>query len=190
MKKETKKEHKKFEDEKTEIDFDIGKLGLGGLFKGIEKLVDLAERVEQAGGEIKKSGTIKGLGGRDDVRGVYGFTIRTGLGQKTRVEPFGNIKKTKTGPRVSETREPIIDVFDEKNHVLVIVELPGIDEKSIKIDLKKPARPAGGDILLLEAESKERKYVKEILLPAQIDLESREMSFKNGLLELKFKKTA
>ena len=191
MKKETKKEHKKFEDEKTEIDFDIGKLGLGGLFKGIEKLVDLAERVEQAGGEIKKSGTIKGLGGRDGVQGVYGFTIRTGLGQKTRVEPFGNIsakggsasggKKTKAGLRVSETREPLIDVFDEKNHVLVIVELPGVDEKSIKLELKK-------DILLLEAESKGRKYIKEILLPAQIDLESREMSFKNGLLELKFKK--
>ncbi|MEK7121439.1 MAG: hypothetical protein AAB857_01900, partial [Patescibacteria group bacterium] len=68
MIKETKKEYKKSGDEKTEIDFDIGKLGLGGLFKGIEKLVDLAERVEQAGGEIKKSGTIKGLGGRDDVR--------------------------------------------------------------------------------------------------------------------------
>lgn len=182
MKQETKKEHKGSGNEKAEFDLGIGEFSLGGLFKGIEKLVDLAERVEQAGGEIKKSGAIKGLGGRDDVRGVYGFTIRTGLGQKTRVEPFGNIKKTKTGPRVSETREPLIDVFDEKNHVLVIVELPGVDEKSIKINLKK-------DILLLETESKERKYVKEILLPAKVDFESREMNFKNGLLELKFKKT-
>lgn len=185
MKQETKKEYKKSGDEKTEIDLGVGKLSLGSLFKGIEKLVDLAERVERAGGEIKKSGTIKGLGGRDDVRGVYGFTIRTGLGQKTRVEPFGNIKKTKTGPRVSETREPLIDVFDEKDHVLVIVELPGVDEKSIKLDLKGTE----GGVLLLEAENKERKYVKEILLPAQINPESRETSFKNGLLELKFKKT-
>ena len=190
MRKETKKE--KQPEEKSgggeilleDIPF------VGGLLKGLEKFIDLAERVEQAGGEIKKSGTIKGLGGRRDARGVYGFTIRTGLGQKTKVEPFGNIKKTKAGPRVSETREPIVDVFDEKDHVLIIVELPGIDEKSIKIDFQK-------DILLLEADSprfageagsKDRKYAKEILLPSQIDFESREMSFKNGILELKFKK--
>ncbi len=154
---------------------------VGGLLKGLEKFIDLAERAEEVGGELKRSGQIKGFGGRKDIRGVYGFTVRTGLGQKTRVEPFGNIKKTKAGPKVSETREPIVDVFDEKDHILIIAELPGVDEKSIKIELKK-------DILLLEAESKDRKYAKEILLPAQIDSESREMNFKNGILELKFKK--
>lgn len=163
------------------IDFGIGNFSLGGLFEGIGKLVDLAERVEQAGGEIKKSGTIGGLKGRKDIRGVYGFTVRTGLGQKTKVEPFGNIRKTKTGSRVTETREPIVDVFDEKGHILIIAELPGIDEKSIKLDFK-------GDTLLLEAGSGDRKYAKEISLPHKIDFDSREMSFKNGILEVKFKK--
>ncbi|MEK6876990.1 MAG: Hsp20/alpha crystallin family protein [Nanoarchaeota archaeon] len=181
MRKKTEKEDKETENKEAEIDFGIGKLSLGGLFKGIEKLVDLAERVEEAGGEIRKSGAIKGLKGSKDLRGVYGFTIRTGLGQKAKVEPFGNIKKTKEGPKVSETREPIVDVFDEKNHILIIAELPGIDEKSIKLDLKK-------DILLLEAGSGNRKYSKEILLKSKIDFDSREMSFKNGILELKFKK--
>ncbi len=154
---------------------------VGGLLKGLEKFIDLAERAEEVGGELRKSGQIKGFGGRKDIRGVYGFTVRTGLGQKTRVEPFGNIKKTKAGPRVVETREPIVDIFDEENQVLIIVELPGIDEKSIRIDLKK-------DILLLEAGGGDRKYSKEILLKSKIDFDSREMSFKNGILELKFKK--
>ena len=167
-------------EEKDEISFDDIPF-VGGLLKGLGKFIDLAERAEEAGGELRKSGAIRGLGGNKDVRGVYGFTVRTCLGQKTKVEPFGNIKKTKEGPKVSETREPIVDVFDEKDHVLIIAELPGIDEKSIKLDLKK-------DILLLEAESKDRKYAKEILLPAQIDFESREMNFKNGILEVKFKK--
>jgi len=176
-----KKENKKTEEEGLDIDFGIGKISLGGLFKGIEKFVGLAERVEQAGGELKKSGTIKGLGGNRDARGVYGFTVRTGLGKKTKIESFGNIKKTKQGPKVAKTREPIVDLFDEKNHILIIVEVPGIDEKSIKVNLKK-------DILLLEAGSQDRKYVKEILLPAKIDFASREVNFKNGILELKFKK--
>ena len=174
MRKETKKER---EDEISLEDVPI----IGGLLKGLGKFIDLAERAEEVGGELKRSGQIKGLGGRKDIRGVYGFTVRTGLGQRTKVEPFGNIKKTKAGPKISETREPIVDVFDEKDHILLIAELPGIDEKSVKLDLKK-------DILLLEAGSGNRTYSKEILLKSKIDFDSREMSFKNGILEVKFKK--
>ena len=175
-----KKEEQKKESGKGEISLDDIPF-VGGLLKGLEKFIDLAERAEEVGGELKRSGQIKGLGGRKDIRGVYGFTVRTGLGQKTKVEPFGNIRKTKTGPKVTETREPIVDVFDEKDHVLIIAELPGIDEKTIKLDFKK-------DILLLEAGSGNRKYSKEILLKSKIDFDSREMNFKNGILELKFKK--
>jgi len=167
-------------EEKDEISFDDIPF-VGGLLKGLGKFIDLAERAEEVGGELKRSGQIGGLGGRKDVRGVYGFTVRTCLGQKTKVEPFGNIKKTKAGPKVSETREPIVDVFDEKDHILIIAELPGIDEKSIKLDLK-------GDILLLEAGGGDRKYSKEILLSAPIEFESKEMKFQNGILEVKFKK--
>ncbi len=178
IKKETKKEGE--ESGKDEISLDDIPF-VGGLLKGLGKFIDLAERAEEVGGELRKSGQIRGFGGRKDVKGVYGFTIRTGLGQRTRVEPFGNIKKTKEGPRVSETREPIVDVFDEKDHILIIAELPGVDENSIKLELKK-------DMLLLEAESKDRKYTKEILLLAPIEFESREMNFKNGILEVKFRK--
>jgi len=181
-----RKEEQKKEKESREGEVSLEDIPfVGGLLKGLEKFIDLAERVEQAGGEIRKSGTIKGLGGNlgrnKGVRGVYGFTVRTGLGQKTRVEPFGNIKKTKTGPKVVEQREPIVDVFDEKDHILIIAELPGVDEKSIKLDFKK-------DMLLLEAGGGSRKYSKEILLKDKIDFDSRETSFKNGILELRLKK--
>lgn len=95
MKKQMKKnDGKKKKSEGSGLSLGIGKIRLGGLFKGIEKLVDLAERVEKAGGEIKKSGAFNSLKGNKDIRGIYGFTVRTGLGQKTKIEPFGNIKKT------------------------------------------------------------------------------------------------
>jgi HSP20 family protein len=82
---------------------------------------------------------------------------------------------------VEEIREPIVDVFDEKDHILVIVELPGVTEENIKINLE-------GDILKLSAENKERKYAKEVLLPAQVKKESMKSSYKNGMLELKLEK--
>lgn len=186
MAEEKRKDNKEKENDdksKLEIDFGLGKLSLAGIFDGIEKLASLAEKVEKAGGEIKKFGEIKGLGGKEGARGVYGFTIRTGIGKKgVRLEPFGNIRATKEGAEVTKAREPIADVFDEQDHVLVIVELPGIDESTINLTIKE-------DVLILEAGSDERKYAKEILLPAKIDSESKEMKFQNGVLELKFKKS-
>ena len=158
---------------------------IGGFLKGLEKFVDLAERAEEAGGEIKKKGEIKGLG--KDVKGIYGFSIRSGLGERPRVQTFGNIKgvkeKEKGKPefKVTETREPIVDVFNEKDHVLVVAELPGVSEDSISLDLK-------GDILTLEAGDEKRKYSKEILLSAKVDFEGKEKSFNNGVLEIKMKK--
>lgn len=155
---------------------------VGGLFKGLGKLVDLAEKVEKAGGKIERKGRIKGLGERKDIKGVYGFTVRTALGKKKPIiEPFGNIKKTPKGPKIMKEREPMVDVFDEKNEILVIAELPGVNEHEIKLDVEE-------DILILEARDKERKYKKEILLPAKVDIESKKMSFKNGILKIRFKK--
>lgn len=179
-----KKIHKKDnKEEEIGLDFGIGKLGLGGIFKGLEKFIDLAERAERAGGELKRSGMIKGLGGRKDIRGIYGFTIRTGLDKKSpKFETFGNIKETKKGPRVIETREPIVDVFDEKDHVVVVVELPGVAKEDVTIDIK-------GDILTIEGSHDARKYSKEILLPAPVDPKTLQFNFKNGIAELKLSKT-
>jgi len=182
-----KKEPKKEPKEEIEIE---GIPFIGGLLKGIEKLVDLAEKVEEAGGEIKRKGEIKGMEGREGVRGIYGFSIRTGIGGRPRVQTFGNIKpiKKKFGKpsekeiKIVETREPIIDVFDEKDHILIVAELPGVAEKTIEFDIR-------GDILTLRAENEKRKYAKEILLPAKVDSAEKEVSFKNGVLEIKIPKT-
>ena len=157
---------------------------VGGLFKGLEKFIDLAEKVEEAGGEIKRKGEIKGDDGK--IKGIYGFSIKSGIGNIPKVQTFGNIRpvEKKAGKReikITETREPIVDVFDEKDHVLIVAELPGVLEESIKLNLK-------GDILILEAGDEKRKYSKEILLPAKVDFEQRETNFKNGILEIKLKK--
>lgn len=180
IKKQAKIKDEKEKEARVKFDFGLGGL-FGGLFNGIEKLVDLAEKAEKAGGELKREGGWQGGAKERPARAVYGFTIRTGLGKAgSRIQTFGNIKKTKQGPRVMETREPLVDVFDEEGEITVIAELPGVQETDIKLDLK-------GDILNLET-SGEKKYAKEILLPAKVNFESRKMNFKNGILEVKFKK--
>jgi len=175
-----KKKEKK-EEEDLDIDFGIGKLSLGGLFKGIEKLVDLAADLKDAGGEIKKEGEIDLSHLREGMKGVFGFSIKTAVGGKPIVEPFGNIKKTPKGPTVEEEREPMTDVFDEKEEVRVYAEMPGVNEEDIKVVLR-------GDILDISAQSGDRKYHKEVLLPTKVKAETTSSSYKNGILEVRIKK--
>jgi HSP20 family protein len=186
------KKKPKQEKEDLEFDFGIGKLSLGGLFKGIEKLVDVAAELKEAGGEIKKEGEIDLSSLKEGMKGVFGFSIKTAMGGKTVVEPFGNIKKTAQGPTVEEEREPITDVFDEKEEIVVVAEMPGVNEESIILDFPEISGSRQGrekgDILEIKAVSKDRKYHKEVLLPAKVKCETLTKSYKNGILEVKIKK--
>ena len=163
---------------KIEADFNL--LGLGGLFKGIEKLVDLAGKLEEKGG-MSKEGEINLDHLRKGMKGVYGFTINTAGGGSPKVETFGNIRKTPEGPKVDEEREPITDIFDEENEIMVIAEMPGIDQNDIKIELKE-------DILDISATGKNRTYHKELLLPVKVSMENLSHKFTNGILEIRIKK--
>jgi HSP20 family protein len=121
---------------------------------------------------------VRGLG--DQARGVYGLTVRTGIGGIPRVERFGNIRATEEGPVVAEVREPLVDVFDEEFEIVIVAELPGVGEGEIHIEVKD-------DILSLETGG-ERKYAKEILLPAPVDAATLQDAYKNGILEIRLKK--
>lgn len=175
------KEKKKTEKEGLDIDFGLGTLGLGGIFKGIEKLVDLAAELKEKGGEVNKEGEIDLGLLKKGMKGVFGFSIKTAVGGKPVVESFGNIKKTPQGPKVEEEREPITDVFDEKGEVVVMAEMPGISEEGISIDLK-------GDILAIKAVNGHRSYYKEVLLRSKVRPDTLTSSYKNGILEVRIKK--
>ncbi|MEI7675675.1 MAG: Hsp20 family protein [Bacteroidales bacterium] len=162
----------------SESEFDF--LGLGGLFKGIEKLVDLAGKLEQTGA-VSREGELNFDQLKKGMKGVYGFTIKSAVGGSPKVETFGNIVKTAQGPRVNEEREPITDVFDEDDEVVIIAEMPGIEELDIIIDLKD-------DILEISTKSMKKSYRKELLLPIKSDMSSIKQKYINGILEIRIKK--
>ena len=159
-------------------------LGFGGMFKNIGDLVDLisdlAEKAETAGGEVTKGGEfdVKGLG--EKARGVYGFSIRSGIGGAPRVERFGNIRKTDEGPVVADVREPLVDTFDEGDEIVIVAEIPGVSEAQLQIELK--------DDILTIGTSGDRRYAKEILLSAAVVPDSLRQTYTNGILELRLKK--
>lgn len=172
--------------EAVEVDFGIGKISFGGLFQGIGNVIDLVSKMAEEGkplqgkGEVSEGGFTSPSG---KTKAVWGYSVKTAVGGEPVVEPFGNVKKTSAGPQVVEEREPIVDVFSEKDHLLVIAEMPGVSEENITTEVK-------GDVLIIKSSEGDRKYSKEVLLSGKVDPSSLTTSYKNGILEIKIKKVS
>jgi len=164
---------------RTSGETDLGGF-LGGLTNLIEKLGDLAEKG-------KGLHDLKEFGDEGGIKGVYGFTIRTRVGGDrsggVKVEPFGNLRKDeRTGKAtVQEVIEPLVDVFEESDHVLVVAELPGVSPGDVEVELKD-------DILIINAHGNMKKYRKEVLLPESFSDHQMSRQCRNGVLEVKLTK--
>jgi len=164
-------------------------LGLGEMFKGLGDLIklaadladkiDLSELDEEKLAELRRASQTR-VGGIP--RGVYGVSVRRGIGGIPRVQPFGNIRRTERGPVVDEVREPLVDVFDEDDVLLVIAELPGVEERDIQIEVHD-------GLLKLSTTTKGRRYTKELQLPCPVEESTMESAYKNGVLEIRLRKT-
>ena len=143
----------------------------------VDKLSELAEKGEQ----LSRTGDIQWKGGEKGLKGVYGFSVKVGLGDKgVKVEPFGNIRRDeKSGQTVvQEIREPVVDVFEEEDHTLVVAEMPGIGVEHVRLDVKD-------DLLTIYAEKGSKKYRKEVLLPRSYPRDKMLVQCNNGVLEIK-----
>jgi HSP20 family protein len=148
--------------------------GLGGILKG---LGDLVEKL----GEMENSEQFSKTG---ELKGIYGFTVKVGLGgDKPTVEPFGNIRKDRNSGNtvVQEVREPLVDIFEEDDHILIVAEMPGVSAEDVRVELAK-------DLVTFTAEHGEKKYRKEVLLPGSVKDVPPQVVCHNGVLEIKFAK--
>lgn len=93
---------------------------------------------------------------------------------------------------------PSIDVYEEKDSVVVKAELPGMTKEDIEVNL-------AGENLTIKGEKKEDKEVKEddyyrrersygsflrtVALPSEVKSDEIKASFKDGVLEIRMPKT-
>jgi len=167
---------KKRDEKKSEGGFESG---LGGILKGLGDLVEKLGDLSESGGELSRTGEIHGAG--KDLKGIYGFTIKSGIGgDSPRIEPFGNIRKDRESGRsvVQEVREPVVDLFEEEDHVSIVAEMPGICVEDVQIAVED-------DLLTLTAAHGEKKYRKEVLLPASYAREKMQVTCNQGVVEIK-----
>lgn len=163
--------------EKAEGENKFGRI-LSGLADIAEKLNEISEKGET----VSKTGEFTIPSKEGGLKGVYGFSVKTGLGTKgdqIKVEPFGNIRKDeKTGEAVvQEINEPLIDIFEDEGATTLIAEMPGVGQDDVQIDVRD-------DVLTISAKRGEKKYLKEVLLSHSPARDKIKVTCNNGIVTI------
>ena len=101
------------------------------------------------------------------------------------------------GFNLNDNFSPRIDVSEDKDHLNVVAEIPGIKKDNIKITLQD-------NVLTIEGEKKKASEQKEknfyrsermfgsfkrcVTLPAEVDSEKVDAKFEDGMLHVQLKK--
>ncbi|HEV8342487.1 MAG TPA: Hsp20/alpha crystallin family protein [Candidatus Binatia bacterium] len=95
-------------------------------------------------------------------------------------------------------QEPAVDLFEEKDELVVKAELPGMTKDDIQIHLTDKYLIIKGE-KKQEEEEKEKDYYRServygaftrtLALPVEINLEKARAAFKNGVLEVRLPKS-
>ena len=94
---------------------------------------------------------------------------------------------------------PRVDVYEEKNEIVVKAELPGLDKNNIDVHVEE-------NVLTIKAEKKKTEEVdtddyyrselsygmvqRMVALPAEVVAGKAKATFKDGLLEVRMRKSA
>ena len=111
---------------------------------------------------------------------VFGFSMRTGPDGRPIIQRFGN-------PTVDDDvdsaphLEPLVDVVDEDDEIIVVAEVPGVERDEIKVRIR-------GTSLTIHADNPDRPYHKVIELPSKVKKEGAKSAIRNGVLEVRLKK--
>ncbi len=123
--------------------------------------------------EAIKSGK---LGGEWDIKPIEEPDVK-GFVARGRFEPGNKARpKVLTLPNEvpEEAREPLTDVFEDKENVKLYIELPGVEKADIQLNVSQG-----------RAEIKAKNFYKAIDLPsADIKVDKVVASHKNGVLEV------
>ena len=116
----------------------------------------------------------------------YGYSMNIRSDGTRRIREFDNVKSPKRQifsepAAISTEREPLIDISSTDNEVKIVAEMSGISKEKIKIN-------AYDKYVEIKNEDPDRKYHKQIEVPNYIDVESGKSTYKNGILEITFKK--
>ena len=114
----------------------------------------------------------------------YGYTMTIGPDGKPVIQEYGNVRpRASPSLATSDGHEPLVDtIVDEKDNVVKLVaEMPGVEKGDIRVVVE-------GKTVDISAERDRKKYKVRVPLEDDIDKDSARATYKNGVLEVSFKR--
>lgn len=139
---------------------------------GSELFDNLEEMIEALLEDMRESGPF-----------VYGFSIIRRPGEDAELREFGDFPEHSEDEEdlyPPEIRDPLIDIFESGELIQVLAELPDVEKE----DLLLHATAQNLEIRVLGAA----EYSQDIELPSRVDPRSAKTSYKNGVLEVTFRR--
>ena len=116
-------------------------------------------------------------------RPFYGFSATFTRNRRLKPKSFRSLKRGYVTPEIRGEYEPLIDVFNEKERVRVFAEIPGACKDDVDIYVTE-------DTLRISVHTDNVKFYREIILPARVNPKTATATYKNGVLEIRLKKTS
>jgi HSP20 family protein len=100
--------------------------------------------------------------------------------------------------RGGEITTPALDVYEEKDEIVIKAELPGMDKNDIEVNISDSELTVKGEKKKEETIDEENYYrcersygafVRSVELPTDVKADKVKASFKNGILEIRMPKT-
>ncbi len=151
------------------------------VFKNLDEMMDQLFKEMSEGGVFDPQRINEFMQSSGDISPfVFGFSVRVGPDGKPVIQRFGN-RPAPDGLRMTPELEPLVDVIEEDDEVIVVAELPGVEHDQVKVKVK-------GTTLTIDVSNPDRPYHKSIQLPAKVKKEKARSSMRNGVLEVRLKK--
>ncbi|MDR7665587.1 Hsp20/alpha crystallin family protein [Methanosarcina sp. Z-7115] len=121
----------------------------------------------------------------ESVPFVYGFSIIRRPGEDPELREFGNVSEDSQDEDnlfSSEIQDPLIDIFENEELVHVLAEFPEIGTENLLLH----ATAQNLEIRILGSS----EYSEDVELPVRVDPKSAKATYKNGVLEVTFRRCA
>ena len=155
--------------------------GLIGLIHDLGKLAEKSETYQKRI-KLGEKGVIDFNVSSRPIRGSYATKPTSSLKISKPKKETSHMHGTML-PAVGsiKEREPIVDVFEEEDHIRVTAELPGVKENEINLDIED-------NTLTISTNTPTRKYYKKVELPNPVKNGAVEFTYRNDILEVRLRK--
>lgn len=121
-----------------------------------------------------------------DIHGpiMYGFNMTIGPDGKPEFSKFGNVQRETDNKKVvKKHREPLTEVTEEDDQVVIIAEMPGIKKDDIELKSTETSLT-----IIANSDDSSRQYKKTVNLPVPVDPDHAKARYQNGILEVRLNK--